>query len=84
MPSPGSPASPIFAKTASKLWKISRNNRLSRPFIAHRPASVCDNRTLTPGDDLDRIRQTLDYVAMLQRSHDEQIGKLVEQADRNE
>jgi hypothetical protein len=26
----------------------------------------------------------LDYVATLQSSHDEQIGKLVEQADRNE
>ena len=32
----------------------------------------------------DRIGQTLDYVATLQRSHDEQIGKLVEQGDRNE
>jgi hypothetical protein len=37
---------------------------------------------MTPGDDLDRIKQTLDYVAMLQRSHDEQIGKLVEKTDR--
>ena len=32
----------------------------------------------------DRIDQTLEYVATLQRSHDEQIGKLVEQGDRNE
>jgi ABC-type transporter Mla subunit MlaD len=39
---------------------------------------------MTAGDDLDRIKQTLDYVAMLQRSHDEQIGKLVEQSDRRE
>jgi hypothetical protein len=37
---------------------------------------------MTPGDDLDRIQQTLDYVAMLQRSHDEQTGKLVEKTDR--
>ena len=37
---------------------------------------------MTPGDDLDRIKQTLDYVAMLQRSHDEQIGKLVETTDK--
>jgi hypothetical protein len=37
---------------------------------------------MTPGDDLDRIKQTLDYVATLQRSHDEQIGKLVEKTDR--
>jgi DNA-binding ferritin-like protein len=37
---------------------------------------------MTPGDDLDRIKQTLDYVAVLQRSHDEQIGKLVEKTDR--
>jgi hypothetical protein len=43
---------------------------------------VRDNRIVTPGDDLDRIKQTLDYVAMLQRSHDEQIGKLVEKTDR--
>lgn len=32
----------------------------------------------------DRIDQTLEYVATLQRSHDELIGKLVEQGDRNE
>jgi DNA-binding ferritin-like protein len=37
---------------------------------------------MTPVDDLDRIKQTLDYVATLQRSHDEQIGKLVEKTDR--
>lgn len=30
------------------------------------------------------IDQTLKYVATLQRSHDELIGKLVEQGDRNE
>jgi len=41
-----------------------------------------DNRIMTSGDDLDRIKQTLDYVATLQRSHDEQIGKLVEKTDR--
>lgn len=32
---------------------------------------------MTPEERFDRIEQTLDYVAMLQRSHDEQIAKLV-------
>jgi len=32
----------------------------------------------------DRIDQTLEHVATLQRSHDQLIGKLVEQGDRNE
>jgi DNA-binding ferritin-like protein len=36
---------------------------------------------MTPGDDLNHVRQTLDYVATLQRSHDEQIGKLVKKTD---
>jgi hypothetical protein len=39
---------------------------------------------MTPEEHLDRIQHTLDYVATLQRSHDEQIAKLVEQSDRNE
>lgn len=39
---------------------------------------------MTPEEQLNRIQQTLDYVATLQRSHDEQIGKLVEQVNRNE
>jgi hypothetical protein len=39
---------------------------------------------MTPEQRWDKIEQTLDYVATLQRSHDEQIGKLVEQGDRNE
>ena len=30
------------------------------------------------------LDEQLQYIATLQRSHDEQIGKLVEQADRNE
>jgi hypothetical protein len=39
---------------------------------------------MTPEQRWDKIEQTLDYVATLQRSHDEQIGRLVEQGDRNE
>jgi hypothetical protein len=52
------------------------------PLILQDRPAMRDNRTMTPGDDLDRIKQTLDYVATLQRSHDEQIGKLVEKTDR--
>jgi hypothetical protein len=39
---------------------------------------------MTPEQRWEKIEQTLDYVATLQRSHDEQIGRLVEQGDRNE
>jgi len=39
---------------------------------------------MTPEQRWDKIDQTLDYVATLQRSHDEQITRLVEQNDRNE
>jgi uncharacterized coiled-coil DUF342 family protein len=37
-----------------------------------------------PEERWEKIQNTLDYVATLQRSHDEQIGKLVEHGDRNE
>jgi hypothetical protein len=30
------------------------------------------------------LDERLEYIATLQQTHDEQIGKLVEQADRNE
>lgn len=39
---------------------------------------------MTPEEHLNQIQQKLDYVAMLQRSHDEQLGRLVEQGDHNE
>ena len=39
---------------------------------------------MTSEEQWGRIQQTLDYIATLQRSHDEQIGRLVEQGDRNE
>jgi hypothetical protein len=39
---------------------------------------------MIPGQRWEKIDQTLNHVATLQRSHDEQIGKLVEQGDRNE
>jgi hypothetical protein len=34
-------------------------------------------------EDIARIWRTLDFVAMQQRSHDDQIGKLVEQSDQH-
>jgi predicted nucleic acid-binding Zn-ribbon protein len=39
---------------------------------------------MTPEQRWEKIEQTLAYVTTLHRSHDEQIGKLVEQSDRNE
>jgi hypothetical protein len=43
-----------------------------------------DNSGMTPEEQerFHRIEETLEYVVMAQRSHDDQIGRLVEQVDR--